>query len=217
MLVDHVGLAFFPEADWLRAVGRLAMPLFCYLLAAGFARTGSPDRYAMRLLGWAVLSQPVFWWFDPGPLGWWSLNVLFTLLLGLGWLAWRQQDAFSAWAVLGGLAAASLWAGQDILTPFSYGTYGLLMVALCDLFLVRAKAPSTALASAALLATSLAWWLWAGMPLLQAGAAAGPLAAGAVLRQGRPLRLRGRWFYAFYPAHLLLLGILTRLMGLPLP
>ena len=36
MLIDHAGLMLFPQATWMRAVGRLAFPLFAFCIAEGF-------------------------------------------------------------------------------------------------------------------------------------------------------------------------------------
>ena len=35
MTLDHIGAAFFPQAVWLRVIGRLAFPLFSYCIAEG--------------------------------------------------------------------------------------------------------------------------------------------------------------------------------------
>ena len=35
MLIDHMGFTLFPHAVWMRAVGRLAFPIFCFLIAEG--------------------------------------------------------------------------------------------------------------------------------------------------------------------------------------
>ena len=49
MLADHVGLMFFPEVTALRIVGRLAYPIFAYMIAEGCAHTRNRRRYFLRI------------------------------------------------------------------------------------------------------------------------------------------------------------------------
>ena len=35
MTIDHIGFIFFPQVWWLRAIGRLAFPIFAYMIAEG--------------------------------------------------------------------------------------------------------------------------------------------------------------------------------------
>ncbi|HHU49810.1 MAG TPA: hypothetical protein GXZ37_08835, partial [Clostridiales bacterium] len=50
MLIDHIGAVFFPEAIWLRIIGRISFPLFAWGIAVGFIRTRNWKIYAVRLL-----------------------------------------------------------------------------------------------------------------------------------------------------------------------
>lgn len=45
MLIDHVGLTFFPELRILRILGRLAFPIFSFFVYEGFVYTRSKSRY----------------------------------------------------------------------------------------------------------------------------------------------------------------------------
>jgi TraX protein len=84
MLIDHIGLFFFPQITWLRIIGRIAFPLFAWLIANGAYHTHNIKQYALRLLIFAVISQVPFFLTNqlitPQFIG---LNVLFTLFLGL--------------------------------------------------------------------------------------------------------------------------------------
>ena len=61
MLIDHTQV-IFPEvfSPWLRVVGRLAFPLFAFLLAEGFRHTRSRGKFLLRLAIFAVVSEPFF-------------------------------------------------------------------------------------------------------------------------------------------------------------
>ena len=83
MLIDHMGFTLFPHAVWMRAVGRLAFPIFCFLIAEGCAHTHDKKRYAGRLLLFAVLSELPFNLMCSGQwISWNYQNVLWTLLIG---------------------------------------------------------------------------------------------------------------------------------------
>ncbi len=90
MLVDHIGLIFFPDRIWLRAVGRLSFPLFAFGIAEGVAHTRSFPRYLGRILLAALVSQPVY----QLAFGRTDGNPLFMLAWGaLAVLCWRQETA----------------------------------------------------------------------------------------------------------------------------
>lgn len=81
MLIDHIGARVLPGIQELRILGRIAFPLYAWCLVVGSVKTSNLPLYALRMLGMAVLSQPLYM------MGlqhtYQELNILFTLTVAL--------------------------------------------------------------------------------------------------------------------------------------
>ncbi len=60
MIIDHVGVMLFPSALWLRRLGRIALPIFAYMIAEGCRHTRSPKKYFLRIFILGALCQVVY-------------------------------------------------------------------------------------------------------------------------------------------------------------
>lgn len=60
MVIDHVGVLFFPNNLLFRKIGRLALPLFAFLLAEGCKHTRNKKKHFLLLLFFAVVCQCVY-------------------------------------------------------------------------------------------------------------------------------------------------------------
>jgi hypothetical protein len=80
MVLDHVAAILYPDLLILHIIGRLAFPLFAYLVMLGVESTKKPRKYMATLLLFAVISQvPYYLAFDIQPFE--RLNILFSLFL----------------------------------------------------------------------------------------------------------------------------------------
>lgn len=205
MLVDHTGMVLFPQVQALRLIGRLAFPLYCFLLAEGAAHTSNMKKYLGRLLVFALLSEipydlacrnTVFW-----PQG---QNVFFTLFLGLAACSVlkRCSDAKPVW----GLAVSAVFALLAELLQTDYGAFGVILVVA---FFVCRAFPSRGTVLFAVLNTGFS--LMNRMTLQLAA----PMAAFPMLLYNgeRGRQVNKYLFYLFYPAHLLLLYGLRLWLG----
>ena len=57
MITDHVGRMFFPDVHIFNIIGRIAFPLFAFLLIEGFVHTGNLKKYMLRMLIFACISE----------------------------------------------------------------------------------------------------------------------------------------------------------------
>ena len=60
MTCDHVGMQIFPQLLWMRIIGRLAMPIYAYMIAEGCRHTRDRKKYFLRLFGMGALCQIVY-------------------------------------------------------------------------------------------------------------------------------------------------------------
>lgn len=214
MCVDHAGLALFPSVGAFRCVGRLAFPLYCFLLAQGYRNTRDVGAYARRLLLAAILSEIPFDLLIFGRIGCAiEQNVLFSLLLGL--LALRAADALGGRPLYALLVISTL----ALLAMAARVSYGWLGVALCLVFGLCGGRGQVLGAAAALLLYTLGLLLsgvarsWVLVSLCSLFSL--PLLALYNGKRGLRAPLITFLFYASYPAHLLALAALRAMRLIP--
>lgn len=203
----------------LRGIGRLAFPIYCYLLVEGFVHTKSVRRYANRLLLFAFLSEIPFDIALRQSL--WDIkhnNVFFTLFIGL--LTLCAMDAvikyFRNWTkesekrsmntilciLLCGLIVAAGFALAEYVLFTDYGGAGVLAIVL--MYVLR-LVPEIAMASS----VAILGWLCGELEFV---------AFADVLllhfyngKRGRQMKM---FFYAIYPIHLLILSGICFFIGI---
>ena len=199
MTGDHVDKYLFngtitPLFD----AGRLALPIFVFVLAYNLARPhalehGIYPRTMKRLALFGALASPAFIALGGLLAGWWPLNIMFALLAIAGVLYLLELGTVGS-----SIAAAVLFivAGSSVEFWWPALAFGVAVWRYC-------KRPSWLPVACALVALMALWivnknyWAVAGIPLI--------LSASLV-----DLRVpRLRWaFYAYYPLHLTALWLI---------
>ena len=221
MLMDHLWATVVPGNDWMTAVGRLAFPIFAFLIVEGYFHTRSLKKYKQRLLLGAVISEIPFNLMCSGRLFFpIHQNVLWTFLLALMLIQWneRLKDAppLRRWIRWAASLAIGFLVGT--LTMVDYYGYGAMMVLVFYFF--RGQAWWQRLGQFA----GLFWinWQLMGGLVYEWGAFTIPQQGFAVLalipiflyrgRKGLDSKAFRNFCYLFYPAHMLLLALLGNLI-----
>lgn len=222
MLCAHLWETIIAYNNWLDCVGRIAFPIFAFLIVEGYFNTKDFRKYLLRLFIFALISELPFNLMAEG--GWiypFHQNVLFTFCIALLFINWMEKGK------TGKLnftlrTAASIICGYVIgfVTMVDYFGYGILMVfvfylfrnirfalifqLICmlyinfemigglvypiELFKYNFEFPQQGLAVLALIFI----WMYNG-------------------KKGYDSKTLQYLFYAFYPAHMIILAILMRI------
>ena len=228
MLLDHIGVLLFPQAEILRWIGRLAMPLFSFFIGEGCRYTKNRKKYFLSVFLLGVGCQLVYLidgLIEHGRLTMhsdaWYLNILltFSCSIPLGYCLTDLKRAIGeknkAGAYRSGALLAlglTLAAGVSILfaflrdkgasTEFDYGLCGMLLPLAALPF--DQKWPKTAAFAGGTLVFCLC--TAKSMPFVWFSMLAPALTC---LYNGKPGSKKLKYgFYIFYPAHLGLLYLI---------
>lgn len=83
MFIDHYGAIFQNDIMIYRVIGRIAFPIYCFLLVEGYFHTSNVKKYAKRLFIFALLSEIPFDLAFYNNIGFEHQNIFFTLFIGL--------------------------------------------------------------------------------------------------------------------------------------
>lgn len=220
MLIDHTAVALIENGifvssslsltgeqwrSWymiywiMRLIGRLGFPIFCFLLVEGFCHTRNVKKYMLRLGIFALISEVPFDLacfrsvFYPS-----YQNVYFTLLIGVATLCgikYFEGESIKnrflrILSLLAGLAAAYV-------LRTDYNMFGVLLIEVLYLFREQ-EVKRDIFAGIVLLCSSLteitALLVFIPMHFYNG-------------QRGRQMKY---FFYVFYPAHLLILGLIAK-------
>lgn len=183
----------------LRTVGRLAFPIFCFLLVEGFLHTKDVKKYAARLFVFALISEvPFDYAFWGSPFFPNAQNVYFTLFIGLlvliGYERYVQKPLLQGIVIVAGCGAA-------ILLKTDYNMMGIVLILLFYVFRYNKKHQAVA-----------AGILCAAESITNFGAAALAMIPIWMYNGTRGKENLKYLFYWFYPAHIVLLIIVRAII-----
>ena len=217
MLVDHAGLLLFPGMVAFRVVGRLAYPIFAFMIAEGCRHTRNKCRYFLCLFGLGAGCQTVYWLFSGDT----YLNILLTFSLSVAVifaLQYAQSNVppsgTKTGCILGLLGLTGAVAGVWLLcraVDLDYGFWGVMTPVLASVPRKQEDELGRNYRDV--------WLLGLGLVLL--GTVCGGIQMYSLL--SLPLLLlyngqRGKrglkyFFYLFYPAHLAVLEGIRMLLN----
>ena len=210
MTADHVGLQLLPQYNILRIIGRLAFPIFAYMIAEGCTYTKNRKRYLGTLAAMAALFQIVY--FVAMGSVYQGIFVTFTLSVCLIFAIDRAKTQKSPLAVLTaaltGVTVLFLTAILPALLPHTdyavdYGLWGTLLPV--AVYLVPGRVWKLVASAIMLVPLALEW----GGNQWFALAALIPLA----LYSGKRGKYRMKnLFYIYYPTHLVVIWLLDMLL-----
>jgi hypothetical protein len=199
MVADHVNKYLLHDASQLLFnIGRMAMPLFVFVLAYNLARPGCFEhdthvRTMKRLALFGILATPPFIALGGLLAGWWPLNILFALLSMTTIIYCLEQHRVSGYGIA---CVVFIVAGSSVEFWWPALALGIAIWWYC-------KTPRfTPIIIAVLALVSLRiingnYWAIAAIPIMF---------ASVVVNIPMP---RFKWvFYYFYPIHLLMIWFL---------
>ncbi len=198
MTVDHVGYLILPQYIILRCIGRLAMPIFAFMIAEGCRHTKNRLRYLLNVVAVAAVCQAVYWVADQSLLQ--CILVTFSLSIILIYaldFAGQKQSLFSMCLLVAAFAAVCYIC---LFLPWElpgfrvdYGFFGVMLPV--AVYVGKNPSEKLLLAAGCMVGISLQlgwvqWLAFAALPILY-------------LYNGERGKLRLKYlFYLYYPLHL---------------
>lgn len=223
MVIDHIAPLFVYSGmpGWLmnvvgvmNVIGRLTMPIMCFFIAEGFYHTRDVKGYLLRMAVFAVISQIPYYLnhMDAMPESLWDfikdnltgLNVIYTLFMGLLALCVAKSKRLNV------VFKVIVCAGCVFLTRYSDWRYfGVLWILAFGLFRGSFDKQSIGFALLALIRVARMSGSLRTLLIQSSVVLAIPLLA---LYNGEKGTQSKYGFYIFYPAHLLVIWVISILI-----
>jgi hypothetical protein len=224
MICEHVGMMLLPQLEFLRIIGRLAFPIFAFMISEGAKHTKNRLRYLLTLAGFALIIQAVYFIYSNSL----EMSIFVTFTLSVCMI--YALDLFKS-ALIGTrlhkkiftgllfLLSVTIVSAIDKHVDLDYGFAGCMLPVFASLFVQPRKQQSPlfeqldcipfrlcAMAAGLLLlgmasVNKTQYYAFLSLPLL-------------FLDSGKRGGLKTKYFfYIFYPAHLLILYGVYQIIG----
>lgn len=203
MLFDHIGALFFPTRMWMRAIGRIAFPIFAFCVSEGYIHSKNRINYLLRLGFFAFLSEIPFNLFVNDSILYFDYqNVMFTFFISILSLIIYEKITKNKDIIMYilGVIVVLIFSLISLILASDYGLYGVLLVFTYYIFNKKRQSIRILFGSfVQVFFNSVGIYLFSILSslflLLYNG------------RKGNGLK----WlFYIFYPGHLLILYLIKR-------
>lgn len=232
MLLDHIYHSGLVNITWFTCVGRLAFPIFAFMIAEGFHYTRSRKKYALRLLFFAVITEIPFNLVVSGKLLYFPhQNVLWTFLMSVILLCLYEKIKVKKSTAIKVIAYPLITFVFMLTAAFAmtdYSAIGILTVAL--FYFTRADEKTSAVKKAVFLTVQLVVMCMLNVMITSSPEYALEISSGIYLsiqsfavlalpiiwlyngKQGYYNKYIKYGYYLFYPVHCLVLGALALLL-----
>ena len=214
MAIDHIGAVLFPEYEIFRVIGRIAFPIFAFLIVEGMVRTKSLEKYLIRMLVFAAISELPFdlafseksMYFEQQNVMWtFSLVILAVYLYQK--LPPERKNPLTFWLIGLVFACVASFLNTD------YGGWGVIWVLVFYAYRTQ-PVRKYGIATFLLVGYGVFYMMMIGAFFWEeyvecCAALSFPLLLMFNGKKGPALKY---FFYAFYPVHLLLLWLYTQVM-----
>lgn len=131
MFIDHIGYIFSNgKISYFNYIGRLAFPIFAFQISEGYLHTKNLKKYFLRLFLFALISQIPFMLYEKIITDKFSLNVFFTLFLGLTSIFIYDKCKYKFLGILAGIAIGLI----AQLLHCDYGFFGISIILIFYIF-----------------------------------------------------------------------------------
>lgn len=201
MLIDHTGVLLFPDIATLRIIGRVAFPIFAYLIAEGCVHTHNKAKYLLRVTLCACSFQIVQFMVDkssnPCVVWAYAAAIVFAIIMDWAKTDWYKRELVP---MLYGIIMSLVL----LITNTDYLCFGFLLV--ISAYLLHDKKtkwiPITIILFIAGICMEHQLWCLMTIPLL-------------MLYDGARGKLNlGYAVYYFYPLHFLFLGAIKYMINI---